>query len=278
MTRNANIKLLLALFALAGSAFADTAADIRALEKQKVSLSAEIKKINVKIQTSDSLVREDNKRYALLETRYSADLDRRRADLDTLSQKLRLIASELQAESGKQAGYKGKLANDESRRKEMRRVLANLCKTFETQVKQTLPWDLENRLSRITSLRNDLETGNGTEEEAFSRLSALISEETRFGDEVQIINAPMTRKNGEVINARILRIGNEWMIYSDENATVFGSLERSISNDSATYAWNEELSLSEREAIRNAFDVKQGRKPPQMVTVPLKINGIGGKK
>lgn len=278
MTLNVRIPLFCAVLALSSAAFADTAADIRAAQQQKAALQAEIKKLNADIQESDSLVREDAKRYALLQSRYNADIERRRADLDTLSGKLRGLMVQLQAESGRQSAYKGRIANDQGRRKALRKMLTELCVKFESQVKQTLPWDRDNRLSRVTALRRDLETGNGTEEEAFSRLSSLITEETRFGDEVQLVNAPVTRRNGEVVNARVLRIGNQWMVYADENNTIFGALVRTAGADSIAYAWNENLTLAEREAIRNALDVKQGRKPPQMVTLPLSVNVAGGKK
>ena len=128
----------------------------------------------------------------------------------------------------------------------------------------------------------DIESGNASEEEAFSRLKSLIAEEIRFGDEVAIINSPFTRKNGELINAQILRIGNQWMVYSDEAGTLYGALVRKVeqAGDSlkVTYEWNEELNLNERNAVRFAIDVKQAKKPPQMVTLPVSISVAGGEK
>ena len=124
----------------------------------------------------------------------------------------------------------------------------------------------------------DFALWNASEEEAFSRLKSLIAEETKFGDEVAIINSPLTRKNGELINASILRIGNQWMVYSDDNGSVYGYLVRRIENGNVVYEWNEDLNLEERSAVKLAIDVKQAKKPPQVVKLPVSISVVGGKK
>jgi hypothetical protein len=261
--------LLLCVASFSGAAVQD---DMRAAELQKATLNVEIKKLDRQLRESDSLLKDDVKRYALLESRYGEDLNRRHAEIDSLNEKIKRVAIDLQAERNKQAAYKGRIENDKSKRKAMRIMLTRICVDLESQVMQTLPWDKETRLDRVRALRRDLEANNALEEEAFSRINSIIGEEVRFGDEVQLINTPMTRKNGESINARLLRIGNQWMVYSDENSTMFGILVRGGTKDSVTFEWKETLTLEEREAIKTALDVKQARKPPQMVTLPLSIS------
>ncbi len=265
-------KIVGALLLLTSFSLAAVQDDIRAAELQKATLNVEIKKLDRQLRESDSLLKDDVKRYALLESRYAEDLNRRHAEIDSLNEKIKRVAVELQAERNKQAAYKGRIENDKSKRKAMRLMLTRICVDLESQVMQTLPWDKETRLDRIRALRRDLESNNALEEEAFSRINSIIGEEVRFGDEVQLINTPMTRKNGESINARLLRIGNQWMVYSDENSTMFGILVRGGTKDSVTFEWKETLTLEEREAIKTALDVKQARKPPQMVNLPLSIS------
>ena len=115
-----------------------------------------------------------------------------------------------------------------------------------------------------------------TEEEAFSRMKSLVNEEIKFGDEVSVVNSPLTRKNGEIVNATILRIGNQWMVYVDENGASYGRLERKLENDKIVYAWNEELNLEERAAVKLAIEVKQAKKPPQIVNLPVSLSVVGG--
>ena len=125
-------------------------------------------------------------------------------------------------------------------------------------------------------MTREIESGNVTEEEAFSRMKSLVNEEIKFGDEVSVVNSPLTRKNGEIVNATILRIGNQWMVYVDENGASYGRLERKLENDKVVYEWNENLNLEERAAVKLAIDVKQAKKPPQIVKLPVSLSVVGG--
>lgn len=272
----AHLMLLVLLFS--GVALADRDAEIRDLKLEKEKLNSEIQKLNRQIASTDSMLKADDSRYKTLSLRYKADTERRRAEIDSLNSKIKAVAGELQTERNKQARAKNRSDNVAAKRKALRAELAGISKKLEAQVAETLPWERESRLDRVKSLTRDIESGNASEEEAFSRLKSLIAEETKFGDEVAIINSPLTRKNGELINASILRIGNQWMVYSDENGTVFGTLVRKVENGKVNYEWNEDLNLEERAAVRLAIDVKQAKKPPQIVNLPVSLSVVGGEK
>jgi multidrug efflux pump subunit AcrA (membrane-fusion protein) len=270
----AHLMLLVLLFS--GEALADRDAEIRDLKLEKEKLNSEIQKLNRQIASTDSMLKADDSRYKTLSQRYKADTERRRAEIDSLNSKIKAVAGELQTERNKQARAKNRSDNVAAKRKALRAELAGISKKLEAQVAETLPWERESRLDRVKSLTRDIESGNASEEEGFSRLKSLIAEETKFGDEVAIINSPLTRKNGELINASILRIGNQWMVYSDENGTVFGTLVRKVENGKVNYEWNEDLNLEERAAVRLAIEVKQAKKPPQIVNLPVSLSVVGG--
>ena len=272
----AHLMLLVLLFS--GVALADRDAEIRDLKLEKEKLNSEIQKLNRQIASTDSMLKADDSRYKTLTQRYKADTERRRAEIDSLNNKIKAVAGELQTERNKQARAKNRSDNVAAKRKALRAELAGISKKLEAQVAETLPWERESRLDRVKSLTRDIESGNASEEEGFSRLKSLIAEETKFGDEVAIINSPLTRKNGELINASILRIGNQWMVYSDENGTVFGTLVRKVENGKVSYEWNEDLNLEERAAVRLAIDVKQAKKPPQIVNLPVSLSVVGGER
>ena len=272
------LPLALLVLSLSGLAFADRSAEIRDLKLEKEKLNSEISKLNRQISATDSMLKADDSRYKTLQQRYKADVERRKSEIDSLNAKIRTVAEQLQEERGKQARAKNRSENVASKRKALRSMLASVSKQLETQVAQTVPWEIDSRLDRVKSLTRDIESGNASEEEAFSRLKSLIAEETKFGDEVAVINSPLTRKNGELINATILRIGNQWMVYTDENGTVFGNLVRRMEGDRIVYEWNEDLNLEERAAVKLAIDVKQARKPPQIVTLPVSLSVVGGEK
>ena len=272
------LPIMLLVFVMSGLAFADRTSEIQDLKLEKEKLNSEIQKLNRQIVATDSMLKADDSRYKTLQQRYKADKDRRRAEIDSLNMKIHAVASQLQEERSKQARAKNRTENVAAKRKALRSALAAISKQLESQVSQTVPWERETRLDRVKSLTRDIESGNASEEEAFSRLKSLIAEETKFGDEVAIINSPLTRKNGELINASILRIGNQWMVYSDDNGSVYGYLVRRIENGNVVYEWNEDLNLEERSAVKLAIDVKQAKKPPQVVKLPVSISVVGGEK
>ncbi len=277
MKSTMTLKIVMACVALAGVAFADVESDIRDLQLQKETLNSEIAKLNSQISATDSMLKADDKRYKDLQERYKADSERRKSEIDSLNAKIKAVALQLNEERSKQAHAKNRSDNVAAKRKAVIAALATISKQLENQVAQTLPWNRDVRLDRVKSLTRDIESGNASAEESFSRLKSLIAEETKFGDEVAIVNSPLTRKNGELINAQILRIGNQWMVYSDENGAVYGALVRKCVKDctSVEYEWNEDLNLEERAAVRFALDVKQARKPPQIVTLPVSLSIVG---
>lgn len=266
------------VFSLSGIAFADYESEIRDLKMQKEKLNSEIQTLNTRIAATDSMLRADVSRHKLLEQRYKADSERRLAEIDSLNVKIRKVAASLQQERNKQARAKNRSENVAAKRRALRLELAKISKKLESQIAQTLPWERESRLDRVKSLTREIESGNATEEEAFSRLKSLLGEEIKFGDEVAIVNSPLTRKDGEIVNASILRIGNQWMVYVDENGSVYGRLERKIENGNVVYEWNENLNLEERAAVKLAIEVKQAKKPPQIVNLPVSLSVVGGGK
>ncbi len=266
------------VFTLSGLAFADYESEIRDLKMQKEKLNSEIQNLNTRIASTDSMLRADVSHRQLLEQRYKADVERRNLEIDSLNAKIRKVAASLQQERNKQARAKNKSDNVAAKRRALRSELAKICKQLEAQITQTLPWERDKRLDRAKSLTREIESGNVTEEEAFSRMKSLVNEEIKFGDEVSVVNSPLTRKNGEIVNATILRIGNQWMVYVDENGASYGRLERKLENDKVAYEWNEELNLEERAAVKLAIDVKQAKKPPQIVKLPVSLSVVGGGK
>lgn len=264
------------VFSLSGLAFADYESEIRDLKMQKEKLNSEIQNLNTRIASTDSMLRADASHRQLLEQRYKADVERRNLEIDSLNAKIKKVAASLQQERNKQARAKNKSDNVAAKRRALRSELAKICKQLEVQIAQTLPWERDKRLDRAKSLTREIESGNVTEEEAFSRMKSLVNEEIKFGDEVSVVNSPLTRKNGEIVNATILRIGNQWMVYVDENGASYGRLERKLQNGKVVYEWNEELNLEERAAVKLAIDVKQAKKPPQIVKLPVSLSVVGG--
>lgn len=262
----------LLVLALAISSFADLSADLADYRSQKSALEQELQRLNERITQTDSAAREEKRRFVQVERRQAEDIERRRAELDSLGNRITGLASELQKERARQGTMQVQIDNVAAFRTGIARSLAADCARLEALIERSLPWDREQRLDRVRALRRDLETGNATAEEALGRLRAIYGEEIRFGDEVTLVNRPVVRSDGETINARMLRIGNQWMVYSDEEGNRFGVLQVFRNAEGVQeHKWKEDLSFDERQAVRLALDVKMARKPPQVVRLPLSL-------
>ncbi|MDR0517301.1 MAG: DUF3450 domain-containing protein [Fibromonadaceae bacterium] len=265
-----HLALLLLFFALAANAN-DFQSQKAALEAEKAGLESDIRKLNTQITQTDSMATVEKQHGVQQQARQKTDLERRQNEIEDLKLKLTELSAEIQKEKGTVSISQTHIDNVEATRKALGSQLASHCRRLEAFVKGSLPWDTENRLERISALCQDLENGSAIAEEGFSRLKAIYLEEIRFGDEIQISNRPITRNNGEIVNASVLRIGNQWIVYQDDSGLLFGVFSIKAKDNVQEYVWKEDLSFDERQAVKTAIDVKLSRKPPQMVKLPLSL-------
>lgn len=247
-----------------------------AIRKQVEQLKKENKKLDRDLQRADSLRLEEAARFTTMEKNYKQDLERRQGEIKNLKAKLSELNTKVAGEKRQQARLNNAIDEEKARNKVTMQTLIRESAGLEELIARTLPWVRERRLERARILRRDLENGSATLEEGFNRLKALYNEEIKFGDEVVTSNTSVTRNNGEVVNATVLRIGNQWLVYADEEDRQFGILMRSSSDSGVVYRWKEELTFLEREAIRNAIDIKIAKKPPALVTLPLTLSPVTG--
>ncbi|GBU24785.1 hypothetical protein R83H12_01420 [Fibrobacteria bacterium R8-3-H12] len=240
---------------------------------EKQNIQNDIKKINAQIAQTDSLSKAEQKFGKDQQARQKTDLERRQGEIEELKLKLSELNAEMQKEKNSVSVSQTQIENVNATRKALCAQLAGHCRQLENFIKTSLPWDTEIRLERTSALCQDLENGAAAAEEGFSRLRAIYAEEIRLGDEVQISNRTVVRNNGEIVNANVLRIGNQWIVYQDDAGLLFGILSKKINKDgSYEYKWKENLSFEERQAVKTAIDVKLSRKPPQLVKLPLSIS------
>ena len=234
---------------------------------------ADIAKLNVQIAQTDSLTKAEKKFNTEQAARQQADIKRRKSEIEDLNQKLAELNAEMKREKNSISNAQTKAENVNAVRKSLTAQLSTHCAKLEEFVKNSLPWDTEARIERISALCADLQSGSSTAEEGFARLKALYTEEIRMGDEVQMSSRAITRNNGEMVNANVLKIGNQWIVYQDDAGLLYGVLKRKKNAEGKyEYLWQEDLSFEERQAVKTAVDVKLSRKPPQMVVLPLSLS------
>lgn len=254
-----------ALCSLASANEPDSAA---ALSQAKKQLQDEIRQIEGKIRSTDSLTRIEAERFRKNENRLRENLKTRENEIAGLSAR----GTELQDEIRRLTASINQTRIDEKAVQNQRAIIAerlvSYCADLEKLIARTLPWEQEKRRDRVAALRKDIANGSAPVEEGFSRLMALITEEISFGDNIALGELPVVRKDGSVVNARVLRAGNIGMVYMDTDEKLYGILEQS--GDSG-FIWREECTFTEREEIRTAVRVKDAKKAPQVVLFPTQL-------
>lgn len=270
--------LSLALALAAAAAFApgivhgqETGVETQRLRADIARLKRDIQRAEADIRRTDSLAREEQAAAARGRERLQRDRERREKENAALEARVRDARARIAAEKSRGDGYVNATGEVQAREKAVLALLAQVADTLAARITTGIPWDNDTRRERILSLRRDLEAETASPEEAFARLAALLREETKNGDEVTLSSRPLTRLNGEVINAQVLKIGNQAILYVDEDGKKFGILERGADGK---WAWREDLNLSERTAVKRAVAVKAGRETPQLAALNVPLAGL----
>ncbi|MFH1761676.1 MAG: DUF3450 family protein [bacterium] len=153
---------------------------------------------------------------------------------------------------------------------------AVLEKAFKLKriVEKGLPYDLEKREQVIELLVKDIQERLISSHEAVERLWTILKAEEQFGMESDIGTNNIALKSGERRDVRMLRVGHHYLCYYERDRDLCGLLEkhREPETGKTVYSWKESgFTLEERNAIRTAIQVKEGKKPPQWVEVVLPI-------
>ncbi len=239
--------------------------DIQKVRAEIAQTKKEIAKADAEINKTDSILKDEITRANQSEERAAKDRERREKENQTLQNHLKEIQAKINTEKSLQGRHSNAMDEIKGRGKNLSLTLAGYCDSLIFRIENGLPWEKEPRLDRLKALRRDLETGAATPDEGLARLSASLREEIKLGDEISLLNKPITKKNGDVVNAQVLKIGNQWMVYKDEEEKAFGVLE----HKGGQWEWREDLSFAEKNQIRMAIEVKSAKRAPQLITLSL---------
>jgi hypothetical protein len=272
MHRTAGLALAAALLAATApraqeaDAAARLEADLQKARSEMERAKKDVQKAEAEARRTDSLLREENARAAAAEQRAAQDRERREKENASLIARVQ----ETQGKINQERASLGRVQNDEdeikARQKRLALLLAGYCDSVGRRIESGLPWDNEVRLDRVRGLKKDLEAGSATVDEGFARLNAILKDEVKNGDEISMINKPITLKNGEQLNAQVLKIGNQWLAYMDEEGKRFGVLER---KPGGAWEWREDPGFEEKNRIKAAIEIKSAKRPPSLALLDL---------
>ena len=241
------------------------------LKADIVRLKREIQHSDADLRRTDSLAREEANAAGKNMERWQRDRERREKENQELNGRVQQTRSKITAEQTRMRSYLNGVEEIKAHEKELLNRLSSIADSLLTCVQAGPPWDLETRRDRILSLKRDIEAGSAAPEEAFGRLAAILKEEIKNGDEIALFNRPMTRQNGEVVNAQLLKFGNQTLMYMDDEGKKFGVLEHHFENGKHVYVWGENLDFSEQNAVKLALAVKGGREAPQLIPLEFSL-------
>ena len=250
------------------------AAEAARIRNDIARLKREITRAEADVRKTDSLTRDEQAAAARSQERLARDRERREKENAALTGRIQETRGKISAERTRSQGYANGIEEIKARDKALLAFFATLGDSLLTRIDGGLPWDPEIRRDRLLSLKRDIEGGIAAPDEAFSRLTAILKEETKNGDEITLLSRPLTRQNGEVVNAQILKVGNQLLMYADDENKKFGILEPRVVNGKTVYAWREELGFADRTAVKKAVAVKSGREAPQLVNLPVYLTNL----
>jgi hypothetical protein len=243
-------------------------ADLQKARADVEKARKDVQKAEADLRKTDSLLRDENEQAAASEQRAQKDRERREKENAALQARVQ----ETQAQIDRERASLGRQQNAEdeikARQKRLSQLLAGYCDSLARRIQAAPPWDNEARLDRVRSLKKDLETGSATPDEGFARLNALLRDEAKAGDEIALIGKPIARRNGEVVNAQVLKIGNQGLAYMDEEGKRFGVLER---KPGGAWEWREDPGFEEKNRIKAAIEIKGAKRPPSLAVLDLGI-------
>lgn len=266
---------LTAAMALPGAALGQEGVAARLdeeIQKAKAEIAQskkEAKKADGDLRKTDSLLREETTRADQAVERQAKDRERREKENAALQARLQETQAKVNAERSGMGRHQNAQDEIKARQRRMALTLAGYCDSVAARIEAGPPWEREPRLERVRSLKKDLEGGSASLDEGFARLNSVVKEEIKGGDEIALLNKPVTRKNGDVVNAQVLKVGNQWLVYMDEEEKRFGILERKAVAGGWAWDWREDPGFTEQIRIKTALEVKSAKRPPQLAVLDL---------
>lgn len=257
-------------FATLATAQSDEAFDIPRLKAEIAKVKRDIQKAEADLRKTDSLSREETALALRNEERAQKDRERREKEIAGLNAHVLDLRKQIDLERSKTARAANGVEEVEARRKNLSAYLATWCDSLLLRVQSCPPLEREPREERVRALKNDLLAGSAAPEEGLSRLAAIFKDEIRSGDEVALLNRPLTLKGGETINAQVLKVGNQFALFMDEDGKRHGFLEKTPEG----WTTREVQGFEEKLAVKKAIEVKAAKQPPQLV--PLDVTFTAG--
>lgn len=196
--------------------------------------------------------------------------------LETDREKLEKISSDYRQEKHKTAGLDNKLQNLKNEYSGFTGEIIERIDKMILLISDGIPFDIENRIASLLTLKSELSENIIGNYEALSRFLAFLDNEEKLS-RTNGVWSEKTVINGEIRELRCIRIGMVTIAAEDNSGDGCYLL---VKKDDG-YTWKSLDNYQDRLSVRNAIKIVEGRKPPEFISFPVSVKSIpekGGKK
>ena len=255
-------KVFLVVFFLGGLLFSQSAGELR-LEKEE--LLEQIKRLKQEMEAD----KKDTERFLEQKRRLLMQKEEEEISIRKEIDAKRLEISRTRRELGAI-----ELAREQivSRDRSILASMLNRAKDLREGMEENdIPFESERRLSTLSDIIYDIEASRISASEAVNRFFAFLDNEQLMGYDAAIVRSVVNIGDAGAVrnaNGSIMRIGRIFFAFnSEEGVFLFKK------NENGRYVLDKTtLTLDEQRRIREAFDMIEGRRPPDFHVLPIEIN------
>lgn len=236
-----------------------------------LALKRAIKQAQKKSKEVSAKIREESSRYQAYLQRTQKRINDRRKQLQQVAAQKDSLDALIRERRSARDHQERKAREFEHRFSRFLEMIRSQTNAMRSMVQTGFPFEKDKRLSPMDLLIQDIDRKDVSPEEAFHRFWTLCDAEQRMGTDCEIASVEITLPQGQTIPVKMLRVGKQFLAYRSLENEKYGLLQirPSASGDASSYAWRHgDLTFEERRAIKLAVEVKEGKRPPQLVPLP----------
>lgn len=243
------------------------------------AVKEKIKETSRKIAKLKKTITKESGRYAKYRTATQKRITRRRYELTRAASDKDSLDILIRERRTKLQSTERRIKETNLRFKSINKSIKKKALEFKRMIQDGFPFEKEKRISPLELLIRDIDQGDIGPEEAFNRLWIICNAEQQFGTQCEIASPEVTLPQGQTIPVKMLRIGKQFLAYTSVDEDRYGLLKISINNTKRSYKWvHSNLDFKVRRAIKAAIEIKEGKRPPGLVVLPVSIHAITGKE
>lgn len=225
---------------------------------------ADIKK---QIQVEETRWAEEKSRDAESEKKRQSRYQRFKAEKIALKKDLKTQDQRVRATLSKIASAEARKDEWEQKMGALEQQLQKSSESYVLRVESSFPFEREKRLETAKLLVSDIRQDKTEPEAAFLRLDNAYQYELRLAQDASVKAQMLEVPTGDV-EAKYARIGKQVMVYASSNGEYVGVLNKNPNGD---YIWitQDSLHYDQRQSIRNAVAVAEGKALPGFVNIPV---------